>query len=78
MRGLRKGGGGGVAGLPPNDTARKITGKARDLDGRGYGGGRRGQATDTPDRGPQGGNKGVSSGRVYWEGRDKDGNARVR
>ena len=38
MWGLRKGGGGGVAGLPLNDTARESTGKALDMDGRGYGG----------------------------------------
>ena len=38
-------------------------------------GGRRGQATDIPDRVPQGGGKGVSSGRVSGEGRNKDGDA---
>ena len=42
MRGLRKGGGGGVAGLPPNDTAWESTGKALDMDGRGYGGEKKG------------------------------------
>ena len=75
MRGLRKGGGGGVDGLPPHVAARKGTGKALDMDGCGYGGGRRGQATDITYRVPQGGGKDVSSGRVSGEGRDKDGNA---
>ena len=43
MQGLRKGGGGGVAGLPLHDTARKSTGEALDMDGRGYGGGEGGE-----------------------------------
>ena len=37
--------------------------------------GRRRQATDIPDRVPQGGGKGVSSGRVSGEGRNKDDDA---
>ena len=41
--------GGGVTGLPPHDTARKSTGEALDMDGRGYGGGRREQAIETLD-----------------------------
>ena len=37
MRGVRKVDGGGVARLPPHDTAWKSTGEALDMDGRGYG-----------------------------------------
>ena len=74
MRGLRKGGGGGVAGLPPHDTAQKSTGEGLDMEGHGYGGGRRGRATDITARVPHGGGKGVSSGRVPGEVRDTDGN----
>ena len=47
MRGLRKGGGGRVAGLPPNGTAREGTVKALDMDGRGYGGGGEGSMPQT-------------------------------
>ena len=39
MRGLRKGGGGRVAGLPLHVTAWEGTGKELHMDGRGYGGG---------------------------------------
>ena len=78
MRGLRKGGGGGVAGIPPHDTARKSTGEALDMDGHGYGGGgERGEPQTYRLEFPKGGGKGVSSGRVPGEGRDTDGDARA-
>ena len=38
-------------------------------------GGRRGRASDILDRVPQGGDEGVSSGRISREGRDTDGDA---
>ena len=38
-------------------------------------GGRRGRASDISDRVPQGGGKGVSSGRMPGEGQDTDGDA---
>ena len=38
-------------------------------------GGRRGRASDISDRVPQGGDKGVSSGRMSGEGQDTDGDA---
>ena len=64
MWGLRKGGGGRVSGLPPHVATREGTVKTLDMDGRGYGERRRGSATDVPDRVPQGGVKGMSSGRL--------------
>ena len=57
MRGLRKGSCGGVAGLPPNDTARKSTGKALDMDGRSYGGGEVGKPQTYRIEFPKGGAK---------------------
>ena len=44
-----------------------------DMDRRIYRRGRRGRAKDISDRFPQGGDKGVSSGRMPGTGRDKDG-----
>ena len=44
-----------------------------DMDRRSYGRGRRGRAKDISDRVPQGGDKGVSSGRMPGKSRDKDG-----
>ena len=38
-------------------------------------GGRRGRTSEISDRVPQGGDEGVSSGRVSGEGRDTDGDA---
>ena len=64
MRGMKKGGGGGVAGIPPHVTAWEGTLKALEMEGRGYGGGRRGKATDIPDRVTQGGGQ----RRVQWKG----------
>ena len=73
MQGLRKGGGGRVTGLTPHVSAWEIKGKTLDMDRRSYGRGRRGRAKDILDRVPQGGDKGVSSGRMPGKGRDKDG-----
>ena len=77
MRGLREGDGGGVARLPLHDAARQSKGEAMDMDGRGYGGGRRGRVTDIPAGVSQGKGNGVSSGRVPGEGMDTDGDARA-
>ena len=44
-----------------------------DMDRRSYGRGRRGIKKDISDRFPQGGDKGVSSGRMPGKGRYKDG-----
>ena len=75
MRGLRKGGGGWVTGLTPHDPAWEGKGKVMDMDRRGYGRGRRGRASEISDGVPQGGDDGVSSGRLSGEGRDTDGDA---
>ena len=76
MRGLRKGGGGGVAGLPPNETTREGTGKALDMERHGYGGLEEGGKPQTYRIDfPGGGGKGVSSGRVSGESRDTYGYA---
>ena len=72
MRGLRKGGGGWVTGLTPHDPAWEGKGKALDMDRRGYGRERMGRASDILDRVLQGGDNGVSSGRLSGEGRDTD------
>ena len=45
-----------------------------DMDRRSYGRGRKGIAKYISDRVPQGGDKGVSSGRVPGKVRDTDGN----
>ena len=47
MRGLRKGGGGGVTVLPPHVAAWEGTGKAMDMDGRGFGRGGEGGKPQT-------------------------------
>ena len=44
-----------------------------DMDRRSYGRGRRGRSNNISDRVPQGGDEGVSSGRMPGKGRDKDG-----
>ena len=75
MRGLREGDGGGVARLPPYDTARQSTGETVDMDGKIYGGGEGGEPQTYRLEFPKGGGKGVSSGRVTGEGRDTDGDA---
>ena len=46
-----------------------------DIDRRGYGGVRRGRASDISDRVPQGGDEGVSSGRFSGKVRDIDDDA---
>ena len=74
MQGLRKGDVSRVTGLTPHVSAWEGKGTALDMDRRGYGGGRA-KATDISDRVPQGGFKGVSSGRLSGEGRDTDGDA---
>ena len=58
MRGLRKRGGGGVSGLPPHVAAWEGTGKALDMDGRGYrGGGGGGEPQTYRIEFPKGGSK---------------------
>ena len=74
VQGLRKGDGDGFTGHTPHDTAWENQVKKVDLDQRSYGRGRRrGGANNISDRFPQGGDKGVSSGRVPGKGRDTDG-----
>ena len=74
MQGLRKGDGGGVTGHTPHVTEWENQGKKVDLDRRSYGRGRRrGGANNILDRVPQGGDKGVSSGRMPGKGQDTDG-----
>ena len=74
VQGLRKGDGGGVTGHTPHITAWENQGNTVDLDRRSDGRGRRrGGANNTSDRVPQGGDEGVSSGRVPGKGRDTDG-----
>ena len=70
---LRKGDDGGVTGHTTHVTAWENQGKNVDLYRRSYGRGSRGGANKILDRVPQGGDKGVSSGRVSEEGRDTDG-----
>ena len=45
------------------------------MDRRSYGRGRMGRTKNISDRVPQGGDEGVSSGRMSGEGRDTDGDA---
>ena len=74
MQGLRKGDGGGVTGHTPHVTAWENQGKKVDLDRRSYRRGRRrGGANNILDIVTQGGDKGVSSGRVPGKGQDMDG-----
>ena len=73
MQGLWKGDDSGVTGHTPHATAWENQGKKVDLDQCRYGRGRRGGANNISDRVPQGGDKGVSSGRVPGKGRDTDG-----
>ena len=74
MQVLGKGDGGGVTGHTLHVTAWENQGKKVDLDRRSYGRvRRRGGANNILDRFPQGGDEGVSSGRVPGKGRDTDG-----
>ena len=57
MRRLRKGGGGRVAGLPPHVSAWEGTGKALDMEERGYGGGEGGKPHTYRIDSPKGGAK---------------------
>ena len=70
---MKKGCGGRVTGLTPHVTACERKGKTMDMYRRSYGRGRRGISKDILDRVTQGGDKGVSSGRMPGKGRDKDG-----
>ena len=72
---MRKGGGCRVTGLTPHAPAWEGKGKALDMDRRGYGGVRRGKDSDISNRVTQWGGEGVSSGRMYGEGWDTDGDA---
>ena len=66
MQGLWKGGGGGVAGLPPNDTSQKSTGKELDMDGHGYGGGEGGNPQTYRREFPKGGAKACPAEGCPW------------
>ena len=57
MWGLRKGGGGGVSGLPPHFATREGMGKALDMDGRSYTGGEGGAPQTYRIEFPKGGSK---------------------
>ena len=69
VQGLRKGVGGGVIGYTPHDTAWKNQGEMVKLDRHSNGEDRRG-SNNISDRVPQGGDEGVSSGRVPGKGQD--------
>ena len=73
MKGVGKGGGGRVTRLTPQVSVWESKVKTMDIDRRSYGRGRRGRSKDISDRVPQGGDEGVSSGRMPGTGRDKDG-----
>ena len=74
VQGLRKRGSGRVTGLTPHVPAWESKGKKMDMDRHSYGRGGRARSKDTLDRVPQGGDKGVYSGKMPGKGRDKDGN----
>ena len=73
MRGLREGGGGGVARYTPHGAAWENQGRKVELDRRNYGR-RRGGADHLSDRVLQGGDKRVPSGGLPGKGRDADSN----